>query len=243
MMSATRLAEGVQARIHRHVLDPWQDRRLGIDASGFHLPDELALEGRNAEHANEYFGTPSWVFGRALDALGPDTQRFVFVDLGSGKGRTLLLAAARPFLRVEGAELSEAMHRVALKNIARAKNLGVVRSPIVAHHKDVTEYELPKEPFILYFFNPFGEMVVSQLLDNLDASLCDFPREGYIIYLNAKHKNCFDRRSFLQEMPRSIWAKTMNRLISPWSIVTYRTRWDATCSPQISPVSRQRVPG
>ena len=97
-------------------------------------------------------------------------------------------------------------------------------APVVAHRKDVTDYELPKEPFILYLFNPFGEAVVSKLLDNLEASLRDCPREGYLIYLNAKHRNCVDRRLFLQEMPRSTWAKAMDRLISPWPIVTYRTR-------------------
>jgi SAM-dependent methyltransferase len=224
VMSAARMAEGVQARIHRHVVDPWHDRRLGIDASGLHWPDEMALQGRNAAHANEYFGTPSWVFGRALDALGLDTRRFVFVDLGSGKGRTLLLAAERPFLRVEGVELSEAMHRVALSNIARAKEAGVLCAPIVAHHKDAIDYELPMEPFIIYLFNPFTEPVVSLLLDNLEASLRACPREGYFIYLNAKHRNCFDRRLSLREMPRSTWAKAMDRLISPWPIVTYRTR-------------------
>ena len=224
MMSARRIAEGVQTRIHRHVLDPWHDRRLGIDASGFHRPENLALEGRNAEHASEYFGTPSWVFGRALDALGLDTRQFVFVDFGSGKGRILLLAAARQFLRVEGVELSRALHEVASKNIDRAKELGVVCSPIVAYQMDVTEYDVPKEPFIFYFFNPFGETVVSQLLDNFEASLRNWPREGYLIYVNAKHRNCFDRRRFLEEMPRSMWAKTIDRLISPWPVVTYRTR-------------------
>src|SRR5712691_7958897 len=144
MMSVARITQGVQARIHRHVLDPWQDGRLGIDASGLHWPDELALQGCNVQQANEYFGTPSWVFSRALDALGLETSRFVFVDLGSGKGRTLLLAAKRPFLRIEGVELSEAMHRVALRNIARAREAGALCAPVVAHRKDVTDYELPR---------------------------------------------------------------------------------------------------
>ena len=90
------------------------------------------------------------------------------------------------------------MHRVALRNIARAKEAGALRAPVVAHRKDVTDYELPKEPFILYLFNPFGEAVVSKLLDNLEASLRDCPREGYLIYLNAKHRHCVDRRLFLQ---------------------------------------------
>lgn len=224
MISAARMIEGVQTRVHRHLLDPWQDRRLGIDASGWHLPGELALEGRNAAHASEYLGSPSWVFNRTLDRLGLDTKRFVFVDLGSGKGRTMLLAAQRQFLRVEGVELSDSMHRAALENIDRARNLGTVRAPIVARNMDVTDYELPEEPFVFYLFNPFGEAVISQLLDNVEASLRNRPREGYFIYLNAKHSETFGRRSFLEEIPRSIWAKTMDRLISPWPIVTYRAQ-------------------
>jgi hypothetical protein len=92
--------------LHRHLLDPWQDWRLGIDASGRHWPSELSLQGANAEQASEYIGTPTWVLSRALDRLGINPRDFVFVDLGSGKGRVILRAGARPFRRVEGVEFS-----------------------------------------------------------------------------------------------------------------------------------------
>jgi SAM-dependent methyltransferase len=220
MISVSRIAQGMQARIHRHLLDPWQDRRLGIKATGLVRPSELRLEGRNAEHSNEYFGTPSLVLDRGLDALQLDHPRFVFVDLGCGKGRVLLRAAMRPFRRVEGIELSGAMHEVAVENIELAKPL--VRAPVVARHGDVTEYELPTEPLVLYLFNAFGSAVIVQLLQNLEASLRAHPRECYFIYLNPVHKEQFARCSFLQEMPRPGLAKIVDRLISPWPLATYR---------------------
>jgi cyclopropane fatty-acyl-phospholipid synthase-like methyltransferase len=58
---------------------------------------------------------------RALDRLQLDPRDFVFVDLGSGKGRVILRAATRPFRRVEGVEFSEPLHRVALRNIDNAR--------------------------------------------------------------------------------------------------------------------------
>jgi hypothetical protein len=59
----------------------------------------LSLQGPNAEHSTEYIGTPTWVLSRALDRLQLDPRDFVFVDLGSGKGRVILRAATRPFRR------------------------------------------------------------------------------------------------------------------------------------------------
>jgi tRNA1(Val) A37 N6-methylase TrmN6 len=70
----------------------------------------------------------------------------VFVDYCYCKGRVLALAAERPFLRVEGVELSEDMHRAAVENIAKAKNDDALRAPVLVHHQDATQYELPKHP-------------------------------------------------------------------------------------------------
>ena len=142
---AARIFQILQIRLHRHLLDPWQDWRLGIDASGRHWPSELSLQGANAEQASEYIGTPTWVLSRALDRLGINPRDFVFVDLGSGKGRVILRAGARPFRRVEGVEFSEPLHRQAVGNIARAEALGHLRAPVIAHNIDATKYDLPRE--------------------------------------------------------------------------------------------------
>src|ERR1700674_4645239 len=54
-----------------------------------------------------------------LERLHLDFQRFGFVDLGSGKGRALLLASDYPFREIIGVELSPKLDRVARDNIAR----------------------------------------------------------------------------------------------------------------------------
>src|ERR1700694_5179930 len=157
MRFAKSVAYALQDRIHFHLIDRWNDQRLGIDATGMHSPAELSLRGENAEFAVEYYATPTWIFRRLVDSLEIDVGRFVFVDYGCGKGRVLALAAERPFLRVEGVELSEKMHRVALGNIAKARASGALRAPVVVNHGDATQYVLPKHPLVIYLFNPFGK--------------------------------------------------------------------------------------
>jgi hypothetical protein len=208
--------------LHRHLLDPWQDWRLGIDASGRHWPSELSLQGANAEQASEYIGRPTWVLSRALDRLGINPRDFVFVDLGSGKGRVILRAGARPFRRVEGVEFSEPLHRQAVGNIARAEALGHLRAPVIAHNIDAAKYDLPREKLVIYSFSPFGKKVMQQFADRLVASLRAHPRDCYFIHLNPQHPECLG--GAFEPMAPSPRQATLDRLISPWPLRIYRYR-------------------
>jgi hypothetical protein len=226
MSFVTNMMRGVQCRAHDRLFDRWADRSLGIDASGLHRPEELKLRGSNARHAVEYFGTPALVFHRAM--AGIDPRHFTFVDFGAGKGRALLLAAQRPFLRVEGIELAEDLHREAVRNIEQARTRGLLQAPIIAHYRDAAAYEPPPEPLILYFFNPFGAPVLARVLDNIERSLRHAPREVYAIYVNPEQAHCFETRPLWQRTKRSLWGRTLDRLVSPWPIATYRALTSAS---------------
>ena len=131
----------------------------------------MSLQGPNAEQSTEYIGSPTWVLSRALDRLQLNPRDFVFVDLGSGKGRVILRAATRPFRRVEGVEFSEPLHRVALRNIDKARAAGALRAPVVAHNSvmDATAFDPPREPLVIYSFNPFGKKIMQRFVERLVA--------------------------------------------------------------------------
>lgn len=228
-LSVRRVVRAAQNRFHRHVLDSAFDRKHRVNTNGVQQPSELALRGENVAHANNYEPTPINVFRRAINSLRVDYSRFVLVDMGSGKGRTLLLAAERPFLRVEGIELAGDLHEIALQNIART-DAASLHASIINHHTDATKYQIPKEPFILYLFNPFSESVIAKVLANIEMSLRAAPREGYIVYVNAEYRGLFDNKKFLKEMPRSRWARAIDRIVSPWPVVIYQTADTAAVS-------------
>jgi hypothetical protein len=147
----------------------WRDRLLGV----FHSP---------------YQPTEAALFHEMLDALSErihsDFRDFVFIDLGSGKGRTLLMASDYPFRRIVGVELLPALHQAALENLRKYKSESqkcLVMESICA---DATEFVFPAEPIVLYLFNPFPELGLRRVIANLEQSLKENPRTVYVLYHN-----------------------------------------------------------
>lgn len=120
-------------------------------------------------------------FREVLDTLDIDFKETVFVDLGSGAGRAVLMALEYPFKEVVGVELSASLHARADANVraypAAARRAGAVR--LVCG--DVTGYELPPDPLVLYLYNPFGVGVMRRVRRTIEASLTRRPRPMTII--------------------------------------------------------------
>lgn len=147
----------------------WRDRLMGV----FHSP---------------YQPTEAALFYEMLDALcehtGYDCREFTFVDLGSGKGRTLLMASHYLFQRVIGVELLPALNSIAVQNIRDYKNDGQKCFAIESICADATEYVFPDEAIVLYLFNPLPEAGLRRVLDNLARNPQRQPGKVYVIYHN-----------------------------------------------------------
>ena len=111
------------------------DRRHGTDTSG-----ELAIWQTMASSPNACFGIRYQTSGedvllQVVISLGIDTRNFTFIDLGCGKGRTLLVAAKLGFRRVIGVEIGSELADIARTNLAR---LNVTNALVI--HVDGDDY-------------------------------------------------------------------------------------------------------
>ena len=147
------------------------DRRFGVHTRGYR---DLRYEP-----------TPAPVLEKALvlvDTLDIDLARFLFIDIGSGKGKVLLLAAAYPFKRVIGVELWEDLHHVAVSNLEalpeNERRCGAIEPVCI----DAARFPIPPEPTIFYFFNPFSESVLATVLENIETSLARHAQPVFIIF-------------------------------------------------------------
>ena len=113
-----------------------------------------------------------------------DFREFTFIDIGSGKGRALLMAADYPFRRVLGIELLPALHRVAQENIKKYKSDSQQCFAIECLLADAGEFTFPPEPTVLYLFNPLPESGLAKLVSNLEHSLREHPRPVFVLYHN-----------------------------------------------------------
>ena len=143
----------------------WRERLLGV----FHSP---------------YQPTDPAAFRKMMAALSIPFDKFTFVDLGSGKGRTLLLASEYPFRRIIGVELLPALHQAAEENI-RAFRESIGRGgQMESVLADACAYDFPKTPLVVYLFNPLPEAALRRVMGRLEESLRKAPRPIWIVYHN-----------------------------------------------------------
>ena len=157
------------------------DRRHGTDTSTFAELKAVGIASENKRHGERYQPSPVYSLRRLLRRLDIRYPDFSFVDFGSGKGRTLLIASELPFRQVIGVEFGEELHAQAERNIACYGPRAAGK--VTAVHVDATRFVLPDDDLVLYFFNPFNEHVLRRVLDNLIASLKTRPRKVILIYL------------------------------------------------------------
>jgi SAM-dependent methyltransferase len=149
----------------------WRDRLLGA----FH---------------SAYQPTEPAVFHEMLSALRAQAnvyfEDFTFIDLGSGKGRTLLMAADYPFRRIVGVELLPSLNEIALQNLRRYSSESQKCFALESICADATTCPFPGGPLLIYLFNPFPETGLRRTLANLNQSLREHPRSAYLLYHNPQ---------------------------------------------------------
>ena len=172
------------------------------------------LQASTSRRRRVFFTAP-WLRWRSI-------SRNVFVDLGSGKGRVLLLASQLPFCRVEGVEFARELHDVASRNLIEWTRLGGRSDRIRAHHGDAAEYRIPDEPCVFFLYNPFGDPVLSRVLDNIEASYVKRPRVMYFVYVNPELRQLFDQRAFIRERKRTWPIRLLDLLTCPEPLAIFQ---------------------
>jgi SAM-dependent methyltransferase len=153
-----------------------------------------ALTGR------PYFASEPWLFEEIMQALPIQFSDFTFVDLGSGKGRTLLMASDYPFRRIIGVEFMPEWHRVAAQNI-RAYCSGKQQCrQIESLCMDARDFPFPHEPLVIYLFNPFPEPVFAGVLENLRKSWEQKVRAVYVAYRYLEHEKLLAKSGWLRKI-------------------------------------------
>jgi len=124
------------------------------------------------------------LFHESIRSLGIDYPQFQFVDLGSGKGRTLLMASEYPFQRIVGVEAVPALHRVALENIRKYQAQTQKCFDLQSVCGDARDFHFPAVPLVVFLFNPLPEAGLREVMANLLASLREQPRPVSVVYHN-----------------------------------------------------------
>ncbi len=161
------------------------------------LQDQKIKSG-NLKHASIYQATNYFLIEHAFDFLKNERANLHLVDYGSGKGRIMVVAAYYGFKKITGIDFSQSLCNEAEINIEKIKP----RFPSVDFEiicGDAVNYLIKNDDTVFFFFNPFDEVVMLQVVKNILASLKKNERKIYVVYVNPLHQEMFLSAGFEEE--------------------------------------------
>lgn len=168
------------ARKFKDILEYTFDMCHGTNTAGVISVAELVTSSKRKELASCYASTPGYEFRKILAHLDIDYRNYTFVDFGCGKGKVLFYAYDYGFQRVIGVEFCD------LADIAKANMLKYDKRDCSRVIKgDAVDFVIPAEPCVLYFANPFSDLVSKEVLANIFAAYNRGNKAIYIIWYNT----------------------------------------------------------
>lgn len=184
--------------VHESIVDI--DRRYGTDTGG--IISLAKLQGiEDEEREGNYQGCDPRVFARVFRDLPVELSDYVFLDLGSGKGRALLLASRFDFKRIIGVEISSELNEIAERNIALYERIRRGRGThIELVCGDAGNYRLPDSDLVVYLYNPFHSDVLIKVLENIERLAVSSRRDVIVVYHNPVFQELLDNSGFLERI-------------------------------------------
>jgi SAM-dependent methyltransferase len=165
------------------------DWRYGVATSGLIHLASLAIESPNVIHGVDYQPMRARYFRLMLHEIEVPKDS-VLVDFGAGKGRILLLAARTGcFKKVVGVEFSPDLCHAAQENIGTFQRLQATDVEFEVVNADVADYHVRPDQNVFFMYNPFDQVVLQYVLQNIEESLIERPRPIWLIY-HGVDENC-----------------------------------------------------
>ncbi|MEO6489492.1 MAG: class I SAM-dependent methyltransferase [Ferruginibacter sp.] len=172
------------------------EKKYGINTTGSDQLHSLKKKGIDTSHATIYMPAGYDM----LETIFTEIKKFNlnhFLDVGCGKGRAMCVAAHYNFVKLTGIDFSGSLCESASINLQKTQAIfPAIRYTVV--NNDAFYYHLPSDADCIFMFNPFDEMIMSGVIENIEISLEKYPRNLCVIYLNPVYKNLFLDRGFKQ---------------------------------------------
>lgn len=169
------------------IVDHAFDTAHGLDTGGVQHPSRSRTVGDAAASATSHIAIPPDEFASALNAISLPLPESTFIDLGSGKGRALVLAEKLPFRRLIGVEFAIELHEIAERNFAALGIRTGEDERVELINADATRFVFPAEPVVLFLYHPFGPPVMTRVAE---TSLAAYRSSGHpmqVAYVNPVH--------------------------------------------------------
>jgi SAM-dependent methyltransferase len=162
------------------------EKHFGIDTTGADNLKSLEKKGIDISNATIYMPVSYDVLYEFFDKVNLKTFKH-FLDIGCGKGRAMCIAASYGVGKISGVELSKDLYNDARKNLNIIENK-YPNAEFDIYNNDAFYFEIDDDVDCIFMFNPFDEVIMSAVMENIETSIENNPRKITIIYINPLQK-------------------------------------------------------
>ncbi len=175
--------------IARHIIfrEVKGEKKYGIQTTGADELKTLEKKGIDIDHSNVYMPASYDLLEDVFTKTNVSDFKHL-VDIGCGKGRVLCVAAHWGAKKVSGIDFSKEFCAAANQNLLitqhtfRDLNFKI-------YNNDAFYFEIAEDVDCIFMFNPFDDLIMSGVLENIEISLEEHPRKMTIIYFNPLQKH------------------------------------------------------
>ncbi|MEP0264567.1 class I SAM-dependent methyltransferase [Dokdonia sp.] len=152
----------------------------------FELNELISLERFN--NFVRYVPSPSRLFNKLMCFISKydfEYEDYTFIDVGSGMGRSLLLASHHPFEKIIGIEISEYLNGIAYQNINKYDSINQKCVNIETICCDALNFNFPEKNTVYYFYAPFPDHMESHFFRRLIDFTSETNNKFILIFLES----------------------------------------------------------
>lgn len=185
------LAANWNIRIATHIIshEIKGERKYGIQTTGADELGTLEEKGIDIQHSTIYMPVSYDVIEDIFQQYEPARSKH-FIDIGCGKGRAMCVAAQLGATKMTGIDFSKEFCNQSKLNLLKTQQkFPALQFKIL--NNDAFYFEIPDDADCIFMFNPFDEVIMSAVIENIEMSLERSPRPLVIIYANPLQKHLF----------------------------------------------------
>lgn len=193
---------------HAKIVDFSFDILHGVNTRTFAELSDLSITDETSKKRGERYQPtrliPLRKLFHAIKPIIPSDS--VLVDLGCGKGRVLLAASELGLEKVIGVEFARELCEIAVKNCANFKTKNKLNTEYKIVCDDASNYSINSDENIFFMFNPFDEVILAKVINNISTSIQTNFRRVFVIYYNPVHANTIEqKKEFSKLLEFNLW--------------------------------------
>ncbi len=185
------LAYNWNIRIALHIIrhEIKGEKKYNINSTGADELLDLEEKGIDISHATIYMPASYDLLDHLFEHINLAGLNH-FLDIGCGRGRAMCVAAVSGVKKISGVEFSKDLFDVAKINLENTKAI-YPDLHYDLYNNDAFYFKIENDVDCIFMFNPFDDIIMSGVVENIEISLAARPRKMTVIYVNPIQKHLF----------------------------------------------------